>query len=82
MKEGGEWEMENYNAKGKLSSTTKQSVISYTDQSNGFKAKVHSVITNEKGKELRGSLLVSGSITSTWKRGLNRGKKRKKRERK
>lgn len=52
LKQGSEWEMESYNAKGKLSGINSQKVIGYTATTNSFSAKVHSVLTNEKGKEL------------------------------
>jgi hypothetical protein len=44
--------METYNGKGKISGKTEQKVISYQSQSNGFNAKVHTVMTDEKGKEI------------------------------
>jgi len=49
---GSEWEMENYNAKGKLSSRNQQKVTQYSGNAHGFTATVHSLMTNEKGKEL------------------------------
>lgn len=52
FKEGSEWEMESYDAKGKLSGTNRQKVISYQGSSNSFTAKVHSTVMDKKGKEV------------------------------
>jgi len=52
FEEGGEWEMETYNAKGKLTGKIHQKVLSLDTKSNGFDAVVSSVMENEKGKEI------------------------------
>lgn len=52
FEEGGEWEMETYNAKGKLTGKIRQKVLSLNSKANGFDATVSSVMENEKGKEL------------------------------
>jgi hypothetical protein len=49
---GSSWEMETYNAKGKLSAVNKQKVTAYATESNGFTATINSAMYNEKGKEL------------------------------
>jgi hypothetical protein len=49
---GSSWEMETYNAKGKLSAVNKQKVTAYTTGANGFTATINSAMYNEKGKEL------------------------------
>ncbi len=52
FKEGSEWEMETFNAKGKLTGTNQQKVLSYVSTANSFKAKIYSALLSEKGKEL------------------------------
>ncbi len=52
FEEGGEWQMETYNAKGKLTGKIMQKVVSLNTQGNGFDAVVSSVMENEKGKEM------------------------------
>lgn len=52
LQNGSEWEYETYNGKGKLSGKNRQKVTSFTKTSNGFDATVHSVMTDEKEKEL------------------------------
>ncbi len=65
LKEGSEWEMESYNAKGKLTGKNHQKVTSYETLSNGFKAKVHSLMQDEKGKEL-----MQGDLDFSCKDGI------------
>jgi hypothetical protein len=75
LKEGGEWEMESYNSKGKLTGKSQQKVISFTSQSNGFNAKVHTVISNDKGKEsMQGDLdfaCSNGTMTIDMRNFIN-----------
>jgi len=52
FEENGEWEMETYNAKGKLTGKIRQKVLSLNNKGDAFDAVVSSVIENEKGKEL------------------------------
>lgn len=52
LEQGRGWEMENYNAKGKLSGKSIQKVVSFTGGTDSFKAKIHSVGLDAKGKEL------------------------------
>lgn len=52
FEEGSAWEMDNYNAKGKLSGKTKQTIKSLTGNSTSFKASVNSVVFDAKGKEV------------------------------
>ena len=52
FKEGSSWEMESFDAKGKLTGTNKQSVSSFNEQGDSFVAKVHSIMTDKKGKEV------------------------------
>lgn len=47
-----EWEMENYNAKDKLTGRNTWKVNSLTKTASGYTASVHNTLTNEKGKEL------------------------------
>lgn len=49
---GSSWELETYNAKGKLTGINKQNVTAYNKNGSGFTATIHSVMNNEKGKEL------------------------------
>ena len=44
--------METFNAKGKLTGTNQQKVLSYVSTANSFKAKIYSALLSEKGKEL------------------------------
>jgi hypothetical protein len=54
---GSAWEMETYNAKGKLSAVNKQKVTAYSKNGSGFAATINSAIYNEKGKEqMKGDL--------------------------
>lgn len=53
FEEGGEWEMETYNAKGKLTGKIRQKVLNLNKNGDGFEAVVSNVIENEKGKELQ-----------------------------
>jgi hypothetical protein len=60
LEEGRAWEMESYNAKGKLSGKNIQKVTAYSSTANSFTSTIHSTMFNEKGKELtQGDLLVS-----------------------
>ena len=52
IENGSEWEMETYNAKGKLGTRNIQKVTSYNSMAGGFKATIHSIAQNDKGKEL------------------------------
>lgn len=52
LENGSYWEMETYNAKGKLSSKNQQKVITYNGTNSGFAATINSTTFNEKGKEL------------------------------
>ena len=52
LDEGSAWEMENYNAKGKLTGRNKQKVISFEGNTNSFKATVNSVMYDQKDKEI------------------------------
>lgn len=49
--EGSEWEMETYNAKGKLNGKNHQKVTAFAKSAGGFTATIQSTIFNEKGKE-------------------------------
>jgi hypothetical protein len=60
-----EWEMESYNAKGKLTSRNHQKVKDFSKTATGFKAVVHTVMTNEKGKELS-----NGDLTFSCENGV------------
>lgn len=51
LENNSEWEMENYNGKGKLTSRTEQKVTSYQKTGTGFESILSSIIYNEKGKE-------------------------------
>jgi hypothetical protein len=51
LKDGGEWTMESYDAKGKLSGSTKQTVTSFDSQGSSFTATVHTLVSDKKGKE-------------------------------
>jgi len=51
LENGSEWELESYNAKGKLTGKNQQKVTSYTPSGSGYTATVHSVMVNDKGKE-------------------------------
>ncbi len=44
--------MENYNAKGKLTGTNQQKVMRYTENNKSFTATIHSILVNEKGKQI------------------------------
>lgn len=50
LQDGSEWEMESYNAKGKLTGRNLQKVTSFDGTSNSFVAKVHSVMYDKKDK--------------------------------
>ncbi|GAB1445721.1 hypothetical protein MASR2M41_14400 [Flammeovirgaceae bacterium] len=52
LSNGSEWEMESYNAKGKLTGKQSQKVIDFTSGANSFSATVHSVVFDQKNKEL------------------------------
>lgn len=52
LREGSEWTMESYNEKGKLSGSNKQTVTSFEGEANAFKAGVHMVVYDKKGKEV------------------------------
>lgn len=52
LSEGSEWEMESYNAKGKLTGKQAQKVTDFSSGANSFTATVHSVIFDKKGKEV------------------------------
>lgn len=52
IENGSEWEMETYNAKGKLATRNQQKVTSFDKTSTGFKANINAIAYNEKGKEL------------------------------
>ena len=50
--QGSEWELESYNPKGKLTGKQTQKVVSYSEGPGSFKATVHSVVFDKKGKEV------------------------------
>ncbi len=50
LQDGSEWEMESYNAKGKLTGKNLQKVTSFDGTANSFVAKVHSVMYDKKDK--------------------------------
>lgn len=52
IENGSEWELESYNAKGKLVTKNQQKVTSFDKTASGFKAVIHSLILNDNGKEL------------------------------
>ena len=52
INEGSNWELETYNAKGKLSGRNQQHVTQYTKTGDGFNTTINSIMFNEKGKEL------------------------------
>lgn len=52
FEEGSAWEMDNFNAKGKLSGKTKQTIKSLTGNANSFEATVNSIMIDAKGKEV------------------------------
>ncbi|MBX2943392.1 MAG: hypothetical protein KF860_13700 [Cyclobacteriaceae bacterium] len=52
LSNGSEWEMESYNAKGKLTGKQSQKVIDFTSGANSFSATVNSVVFDQKNKEL------------------------------
>src|SRR5690606_19193341 len=52
FEENGEWEMETYNAKGKLTGKIRQKVLSLDNKGDAFDAVLSNVTENEKGKEL------------------------------
>ena len=51
IEDGTEWEIQNFNAKGKLTGTNKQKVTTFNKTSGGFEAIIHSVLVNDKGKQ-------------------------------
>jgi len=52
LSNGSEWEMESYNAKGKLTGKQTQKVTDFSSGANSFSAIVHSVIFDQKNKEV------------------------------
>lgn len=52
LSEGSEWEMESYNAKGKVTGRNTQKVTRFDGQGDSFTATVHSVIYDKKDKEV------------------------------
>lgn len=52
LSEGSEWEYESFNAKGKLTGKNLQKVTSLKETPNGFEAVIHSVMSDQKGKEV------------------------------
>ncbi|MCB0493771.1 MAG: hypothetical protein KDC93_15305 [Cyclobacteriaceae bacterium] len=52
LSEGSEWEMESYNAKGKLTGKQTQKVTSYSGGANSFAATVQSTVYDKKDKEV------------------------------
>ena len=52
LSEGSEWEMESYDAKGKLTGKNTQKVTHFDGHADSFTATVHSVIFDKKGKEV------------------------------
>lgn len=52
LNEGSEWELESYNAKGKLTGKNKQKVTSFEGTSDSFVATVQSTIYDKKDKEV------------------------------
>ncbi len=52
LSNGSEWEMESYNAKGKLTGKQSQKVTVFSAGANSFSATVHSVVFDQKNKEL------------------------------
>ncbi|MBL7859052.1 MAG: hypothetical protein JNM57_15275 [Cyclobacteriaceae bacterium] len=54
---GSEWEMETYNAKGKLTARNQQKVTQFNATATGFNAMINSIMLNDKGKEtMKGDL--------------------------
>jgi len=52
LSDGSEWEMETYNAKGKLTGKNAQKVTAFNKTGSGYEATIHSTSYDEKGKEL------------------------------
>lgn len=75
FKNGSVWEMETYSAKGKLTGKINQTVTAFTPNSNGYAATVHSVVTDEKGKEVNSGDLAftceGGTMTIDMRSYLN-----------
>lgn len=73
--EGSTWEMETYNAKGKLGTKNQQKVTAFAKTSSGFTSTINSTILNEKGKELsKGDLEVkceNGTVYLDMRNYLN-----------
>jgi hypothetical protein len=65
LAEGSEWEMENYDAKGKKQGRNTQKVINFESQSASFKATVHSTVFDKKDNEVS-----QGDIEFTCENGI------------
>ncbi|MCK6618072.1 MAG: DUF3108 domain-containing protein [Cyclobacteriaceae bacterium] len=52
LADGTTWTYENYNGKGKSVGKNEQKVTAYQAVANGYKATLHTVVYNEKGKKL------------------------------
>lgn len=52
LDQGTEWTYENIDGKGKSVGKNQQKVTAYEKTSNGFKATIHSVFTDQKGKNM------------------------------
>lgn len=67
IKNGAEWIFETYNGKGKVTGRNQQSVTAFTATASGFKGTIHTIMFDEKGKEItKGDLDVAcdkGTIT-------------------
>ncbi len=52
LKDGSSWTYENFNGKRKSTGKTEQKVTAYQNIADGYKAKLHMIMYNEKGKQL------------------------------
>jgi len=60
MDEGSAWTYESFDAKGKSAGINEQKVTAYQKTGNGFKATIHSIFTDKKGKDvMEGDLEMS-----------------------
>ena len=65
IKNGGEWVYENFNGKGKTTGKNQQRVTAFTSSASGFKATIHTIMLDEKGKEL-----TNGDLEVTCEQGV------------
>lgn len=63
--EGSEWTYENFNGKGKSAGKNQQKVTAFQKTANGFKATVHSVMTDQKGKNM-----MEGDLEMSCENGI------------